>query len=194
MFEPHRLNDRPDDAFEARLRVVRPSPPQIDRDRLMFLAGRRSATQVRRANRLWPVLTVASWVTCAAIVGLLAMRPAQVVTTVRVVERVIEVPVEPTPAPVEAVEEPQPVADAGRTVAPPLEPGFRFLDDLRRPLTALASRPSLFENLTEPTALVSVEASVDVPAEPSDPKSYSDLRRELLGEGETASFAPFRWF
>ncbi|HEX6984916.1 MAG TPA: hypothetical protein VF170_06045 [Planctomycetaceae bacterium] len=196
MSQPHDLTDRPDDAFEARLRAVRPVAPRLDRDRLMYLAGRRSAAPLRRRDRFWPVMTIASWTACAVFAGLLATRPPEVVTEVRTVERVVERIVEvPTPAPAPVTptpsvvaERPRPAPSADRRV----DFDLRYLDSLRGPLTALASRPSLFENATEPVAFT----SADLPAETARaPKTYSDLRRELLEEGRETSEAGFlRWF
>lgn len=198
MFEQHDLTND-DHKIESRLRSIQPVPPRLDRDRLMFLAGQQSVRSTRRTRRLWPVLTVTSWAACAAIVGVLATRPPQVVVETRLVERIIEVPAEPAPTEAQATENPSAVAETSRPDASTrIEQGtdfdFDFLDDLRRPLTALASRPALYERVTEPVAIASVEPSNPTPR-PTRSETYSDLRRELLGDNfETNSSRDSPWW
>jgi hypothetical protein len=103
-----------------RLAALRPDPGPVNRDRLLFEAGRRSA----RSGRLWPAASVFLALTCAALtVRLWQMEP--VVVTVLVPAPAGAVPTPPPPpsppeslpAPVEEVvrapEEEAPEADGG---------------------------------------------------------------------------------
>lgn len=202
MYEPHDLTP-PSDEFASRLRAARPATPKIDRDRLMYLAGQRSVKPARKA--LWPALTVASWAACAVLVGLAFNRPPQVVTKTKIVERVVERPVITEPAEPQSVAEDATVAASrnsaaatrSASVAPPLD--FAFLDDLQQPLTALASRPALFELVTQPAA-IATDAPPAIPpndtVKPKRPQTYGELRRELLGEKHEPAppTVPLRWF
>ncbi|MGC1274614.1 MAG: hypothetical protein WBC44_12990 [Planctomycetaceae bacterium] len=196
MYEPHDLTP-PDDEFATRLRTARPSPPRLDRDRLMYLAGQRSVTPVRKSRPLWPVLTVAAWAACVVLVGLAFARPPRVVTETKIVERVVEVPAASEIEAPDAEAVPVAVTDTtpAATAANPEPPfDFAFLDDLQRPLTALASRPSLFENLAQPAAVPTVESPTGV-VELKQPQTYAELRRELLGTEQRPAFpGPLRWF
>lgn len=198
MFESHDLTP-PDDEFVTRLRMFRPSPPRLDRDRLMYLAGQRSVTPARQSRPLWPALTIASWTACAVLVGLAFARPPRVLIETKIVEHVVERVVE---VPVAGVIRPESVPVALRATAdaplPPasLEPPFdlAFLDDLQRPLTALASRPSLFEESARPVSVASAEPPAVV-VEPKKSQTYSELRREWLGTEQRPAFpGPLRWF
>jgi hypothetical protein len=95
--------DRPEDgltAFEADLGALSPAPHRLDRDRLMYLAGRssalgRRATAIRRA---WPAI--------AAGLALVSLGEAALLVTradpePRVVERVVYLPAPaPSPSPI----------------------------------------------------------------------------------------------
>ena len=195
MSEPHDMNNSTDDLFEARLRAMSAVPARLDRDRLMHLAGQRSATPQRRARLFWPALTCTSWAACAAIAVYAATRPPQVVTQVRIVERVVEAPSVPPPAPARRLEPSmiakRPSVPGESSLVPANVSDFHFLDDLRRPLTALASRPSLFAKSPE-TAVAAVDSP---PAEmTTPPKSQLDLRREMLGSEPVPRIDRLWWF
>ena len=198
MHESDSLNDPRDDAeqaFAARIRTVRPAAPRLDRDRLMYLAGRRSVERPRRA-KMWPLLTVGSWVACAAVVGVLASRPLEVVVETRIVERVVEVPVPGEKEKAAPPVEPRVVAEV-RAARPSVSAG----DDLPvfsaggRPWTLLSSRRDLFGD--EPVVVADAAPSSAVEPMPvAPPASYADLRRELLParSKEPAAAGVFRWF
>ncbi len=108
------MNPTPDPDFdpaaiEASLRSLAPSRPAIDRDRILFEAGRASAGA--RSRPAWPALAAAAGFALVAGVegALLATRPSA-----RVVERVVVVG-EPAPHP--AAPPAAPVAS--RPPAPP---------------------------------------------------------------------------
>jgi hypothetical protein len=67
-------------ALEARLTALTPRPAGLDRDRLMFLAGRAAAAQTARrgwTSWLWPCATAAS-LALAVVLGLRGARPQPV--------------------------------------------------------------------------------------------------------------------
>jgi hypothetical protein len=72
--------NEPRDPLEAQLAALRPRTDRIDRDRLMFLAGRASVSPSdvvsARRLRMWQALAGAMAVTTAALVAVLALRPA----------------------------------------------------------------------------------------------------------------------
>ena len=114
--------------IEAALGDLAPSAPTIDRDDLMFRAGRASAP---RSTRLpWAVaILLAAGLTVA-----LAARPEP-----RVVERIVRIPADPAP-PAQVEPAPRPPFDA-TPVAMPLAPGSYArlrTEVLRNGLDALA--------------------------------------------------------
>jgi len=88
--------------LERTLRSLRPASPQLDRDRLMFLAGQASAAPLSatvkalrpRAAIFWPSATAAMTLVSLGLGMTLALRPPTIV------ERVVQVP-----APVRVVQE-----------------------------------------------------------------------------------------
>ncbi len=78
-------------ATEAALATLAPAPAALDRDRLMFQAGRSAPAGCHWG---WPVATGVLAVAAAALVLVMVMRPPVVTETV-----VVRVPVEPAPAP-----------------------------------------------------------------------------------------------
>ncbi|HVW01906.1 MAG TPA: hypothetical protein VHB77_16255, partial [Planctomycetaceae bacterium] len=104
---------------ERALRSLRPASPQLDRDRLMFLAGRASVVSAapRNAARarpsiFWPSAAAAMTLVSLGLGATLALRPPVVI------ERVVQAPVVqqitsekelPVPRPVES---PAPIAEA----------------------------------------------------------------------------------
>jgi hypothetical protein len=87
-------NDKSDSlgAIERALAGFSPAPPQIDRDRLMFFAGRANALANEqsqalmlptRHNRLWPAATATFAATSLALAGVLAFQTASPPTIVR---------------------------------------------------------------------------------------------------------------
>lgn len=103
-------------ALEAALASLAPQPARLNRDRLLFEAGRRAA----RPSRLWPVSAVTLACVALAQAGILLLRPAPAV-----VERYVLLPSRPEPAPavkpVAPAEQPAPpaVASAKRDEAWP---------------------------------------------------------------------------
>jgi hypothetical protein len=79
------LNTEPLEAFERALSQFTPAPPSIDRDRLMFLAGKASAapgtqysvlsTQYFGRKWLWPASTAVCAATSLALAVALFLRP-----------------------------------------------------------------------------------------------------------------------
>jgi hypothetical protein len=84
-------------AFSRALAGVPPHPGLLDRDALLFAAGRAAA----RRGRFWPVTAGVLAALSAALAGVLLFRPPTVVE----VERIVHVP-----APAPAVPDHQPVA------------------------------------------------------------------------------------
>src|SRR6516225_6587980 len=79
------LNDPALEALAGALRGLAPRPAEIDRDRLMFHAGRASAPR----GWAWPLATAASAAAAVALALLLWARPEP---PPRIVERVVYVP------------------------------------------------------------------------------------------------------
>jgi hypothetical protein len=111
-------------AVQSALAALRVKPPSMDRDRMMFLAGRASARPisplarragegpgVRAAHWLWPLATTASLL-IAAILGGMLLLGAKPQTYDRVVyvpvDRPIESTVSETAPPVITVDSPEP--------------------------------------------------------------------------------------
>jgi hypothetical protein len=142
------MSERPHDAalteFERALAALEPAPPALDRDRLLFEAGRRSA---RRRGWPWPAAAAALGLLAAGLGGTLLLRPAPPVV-VRVVR-------EHTVSPVHA-----PDGDSEDGPAPVGRPGYfqlreqlltRGLESLPTPAPAPAEPPAPLENfLDEP--------------------------------------------
>lgn len=193
MHESHELNGLPTDAgVEDRLRGVRLAAPRLDRDRLMYLAGRASVAPARR-SRLWPTVAAGSWAVCAVLAGLLATRSPEVVVETRVVTRTVEVPAAGQgewAGPVAARQVPG-SAHVGLGSATGAD--LWSLDVVEGPLTVLSSRPSLRRS-GEALALAEAPAAAG-DATPRSPASYGDLRRELMQDrGNEAAAGLLRWF
>jgi hypothetical protein len=86
-------------ATEAALAALAPAPAAVNRDALMFRAGRAAAA---RGRRLWPLATAVSSAAAAVLSVLLVTRPAP-----PAVEKIVY-----QPAPPPAVAEPAPPAPA----------------------------------------------------------------------------------
>ena len=123
--------------FLDRLAKVAPHPGQLDRDALLFGAGRRSA----RRGSFWPLTALAMALLSVALV----MRPAKVVE----VERIVYLP---SPAPLAATE-PELVA---QEPSPPQE----WIDGLR--LRQRVARDGV-NALSTPTRSGRAYTSTDVP-------------------------------
>jgi hypothetical protein len=193
MSEPFDVDGSADEFVESRLRSLTATPARLDRDRLMHLAGQRSVLLEGRSRTFWPAMTIVSWIACSIVAAYSVMRPARVVVQERVVERIIEVPSVDLPSP---KKEALAIAESAPQTIPVASPNtneFGFLDDLRRPLSALASRPALFEKLSEDT-LASANTEADEAASLSLPKSQIDLRREMLGQDPTSQLDRLWWF
>ena len=177
----HEINDAEQRAFESRLRSLQPKTPALDRDQLMFRAGQRA---VSRGNRLWPTLTIGSWIACAAAIAFLISRPAEVITKTRIVERVVRVP--------EVVDSsPEPRSTTAKTAIPDREADHAFashgsdlwsLDEIDGPLTAGGWRNLRTEGLDNRLASAAPEQSRTIkPGRLSPPpKTYGELRRQLM--------------
>jgi hypothetical protein len=100
--ETPRLN--PDDGLEQRLRGLTPRPPAIDRDELMFAAGRAAAG---RSLSVWRGVAAASLCLALGLGAFAGLRPGS-----QVVERIVYVP-----APVEQPTA-RPTPDETPTAAP----------------------------------------------------------------------------
>lgn len=96
---PEPINDPELTALESSLSALRPLPDRLNRDQLMFEAGRLSA---RRRSWAWPAATGALAASCMILSGALVLRapPAPA-------ERIVYVP------------SPAPAAAPDRTAAPP---------------------------------------------------------------------------
>jgi hypothetical protein len=80
-------------ALAAALGSLSPAPAAVDRDRLMYEAGRES---MRNTRRIWPALAAAGFLLATALGTLLAVRPP----TEKIVHVQVERPQEgPRPAP-----------------------------------------------------------------------------------------------
>jgi hypothetical protein len=98
------MNDPEIARLEAALAGLAPVPARIDRDRLLFQAGRRSA----RRGRLWPCAAALFALVAGGLGVALAVRPGPQIT-----ERIVYVPLPPPAPPVEVVTAPPaPVREA----------------------------------------------------------------------------------
>jgi hypothetical protein len=116
--------------LETALAALRPAPPALDRDRLMFRAGLASA---RRGRWLWTGTTAALALVAAGLGTALVLRPAP-----PTIERTVyvEKPEPPSPQAVESIP-----ADSASSRA--VERYFRFRDELlSRGLDALPEPPA----------------------------------------------------
>ena len=160
----------------------------------MFLAGRQAVAPSRRA-KVWPVLAAASWLSCAAVVAVLAARPAKVVTEVRVVERVVEVPAEvPREGPRRKTES-RTVAEVRQVPSVASAPGFTAVGLGGRPWTLLSSRAEI-DLESGPVAVAEAGPRGVAPTPARAATSYGDLRKELLpGRSvEPIGAGVLRWF
>lgn len=88
MAEQEHVND---DEFRAALSRLRPRPAGVQRDRVMYLAGRASRDDAGGRGWLRVSMTAAGWLLAAGFCGLWLNRPEPVVVTqVEYVERVAE--------------------------------------------------------------------------------------------------------
>jgi hypothetical protein len=133
--DPARLS-----SLEVSLAALRPAPAGLDRDRLMFEAGRKAG----RRGWFWPAATAALFLTTATLAGVLVFRP--------VPERVVPVVVHDRPPAPEAFvpKTPDPPPDRG-TVAGYLrlrdDVAEHGLDGLPRPAPAPERKPQPFDHL-----------------------------------------------
>ena len=120
MSEAH---DRPEmSALEVSLGKLSPAPAALDRDRLMFQAGRASA----RVRWLWPAVAGVASLSAAALALVLALRPAPIA----VLEQRVVVIRQETPPPLPPRPETRPESWAEMPVSE--EPPFPQADYLRR--------------------------------------------------------------
>lgn len=157
-------------ATEAALAALTPVPAALDRDRLMFQAGRAARGT---ASWAWPAATGVLTALAAALALVMVLRPPVVTETV-----VIHVPVEVPPAPAPPKPAPEtPVESSPATSRPaevatssPISPGYLRLQEqiLRWGLDALpAGRP------TAPAAPpITVEQLLGESPRPSQPSPW----------------------
>ena len=193
MSEPFDVVGSADEVVELRLRSLTATPARLDRDRLMHLAGQRSVLLEGRSRAFWPAMTIVSWIACSIVAAYSVTRPARVLVQERVVEQIIEVTSADLPSPKKEALAIAEFAPQTIPVASPNTNDFGFLDDPRRPLTALASRPFLYERLSEET-LASANTEAHEAASLSLPKSQIDLRREMFGQDPTSQPDRLWWF
>lgn len=158
-------------SLEAKLAALAPRADRLDRDKLMFLAGRESAlTEARRPNgrlRRWSGSAAVAALSAAAAVAVMVLaRPAP-----QVVERIVEVPVSPqedsAPAPKHA---PPQVPEAKEPAVPAGQP------NVERPVGSTGGRGLL--------ASLGLDWLSKDYARPIDSvPSYLDLRRRVLTRG-----------
>jgi hypothetical protein len=112
-------------ALEEQLRQLAPCESNVDRDTLLYQAGRASV----RRRWLWPVATMGSMLTACALAMVLVLRPAPVVE--RIVHVPVPVPVNDTPpdSPIVVSEEPPVVYPV---VQEDLSPRHRLQEHLLR--------------------------------------------------------------
>ncbi len=170
-------------AIEAALAALAPAPAALDRDRLMFQAGRAAGGA---ASWGWPAATGALTALAAALALVMVLRPPVVTQTV-----VVRVPAEATPAPAPPKPEPETPADSPRVTARPAEvatsspisPGYLRLQEqiLRWGLDALpAGRPAA---PAEPP--ITVEQLLGESPRPSQPSPWWKLPSLISAGGQS---------
>lgn len=189
-----RPDDEPEPAFVQGLRAVRPLNPRLDRDRLMFLAGRRSAAATRRPG-LWPMTAAVSWASSFALIGWVLARSPEVVVKTRVVEKVVQVPVEIVKVGPTRSERPTFPAPG---VATPRASGTEWSPAGvgNETWTLFSSRSAVVDDLASAVAEVDPAGPSVAPSEVLPPVSYAEMRRELLPVGPSTSRAAgmLHWF
>jgi len=200
-------------SLEAKLAALAPRADRLDRDKLMFLAGRESAlAEARRRNgrlRRWAgSAAVAALAAAAAVVVMVLARPAP-----QIVERIVEVRVSPqedgAPAPKLALTQ---VPEAKQPAVPARQPnverpvgfgggrgllaslGLDWLSkDYERPIDSVPSYLDLRQRV--------LTRGPDLPAPPpstlgpgpsagSEPATYQNMRERLMDDFAQASFVP----
>lgn len=150
---PTNDHSAPLNATERALASFTPAAPAIDRDRLMFLAGRASVEGVgagpglpaarRRAAWLWPAATAVLAATSLSLALMLAWRSPSPVIVYR--DRTLPPPAVPLPQPSEPAPVEQTLVFAPPTERNPREPSGAYLKTrdvaLRMGLDALGSPP-----------------------------------------------------
>jgi len=119
-------------AFEARLAALLPRADRLDRDALLFEAGRASTEDRPRHRWAWPSAFWAMTTVAAALLAVVLLRPSGIEYVY------VERPVESQAAPVESI--PQVVADEPQETLPKPEPA-----ELRQtpPSEATPPRPTM---------------------------------------------------
>lgn len=166
--------DRPKDAalerFAAQVAALTPSA-QLDRDRLMYLAGQASAGASRRW--VWPAAFVGMTAVAASLLIMLALGPQP-----RVVERIVRVPTPVLPPNAADVQPNAVPSDAVPTGAE--QPAFAH----RLPPS---SPPAVYLDLRDRVLAMGVESLP--PSAPSEERAdsqsanYRDLLNSLLRDG-----------
>jgi hypothetical protein len=124
-------------SLEAELARLRPRKERLDRDRLMYLAGRASvggkaAVRGPRAWH-WPAALAAMTTIAAVLAVMLVSRPA-----VQVVERIVEVPVEQPGSDMRTAHDDQSPGEAN----PPPRPDYREIESHSAPSRSAAALAS----------------------------------------------------
>ena len=139
---PERPHESPLTDVERALLTLAPAPPALDRDRLLFEAGRRSAP----GRRLWPCATAALALLAAGLGAAMVLRPAP-----PPIVRIIPMD-RPVPPPPTAPASPEPADESPA----PAGPGYfqlqeqlltRGLDGLPEPPPPPAVPPEALEHL-----------------------------------------------
>jgi hypothetical protein len=134
-------------AFTQALAAVAPHPGRLDRDALLFAAGR--AAEARR-GRVWKAFTTLLTLVCTGLCATLVFRPPTVVEVPRVV--VVSVPAAKPPAPAPPDDNP-PSLPAGSLQSDWAE-GMRQRESiLRGGVAALTSPPPVWPALSERTPI-----------------------------------------
>jgi len=108
--------------FEQALAALQPLPGALDRDRLMFEAGR---STVPRGGWMWPYATAALVLICTALGGMMLLQRSS-----RIVERIVYIPLSPGESQSVATNPPQTVPSDEAMVARasqedwPPQPGY----------------------------------------------------------------------
>ena len=183
-------------AIEAALAALAPTTGSLDRDRLMYLAGRASlsaAGEARRFRWAWPAATAAMTTVAAALLAVVSLRLAE--PAPRIVERIVEVPVERTPAPSRIGLQPVGPALPATTLADS-SPDPKATRDPDQPYSS-PERNSV-RGHDEPPATEDpwsfVARFIEWPTadsqQPTSLDSYPTLRNQLLSDGTIPGTAP----
>ena len=171
--------------FEAELAALRPRETGLDRDRLMFEAGRASMPSPR-ARLAWPVATFTMTSVAACLAILLMLKPPPTV-----IERVKIVEVERDSAVEAVVEEPLVPAADPKPFDPPTEPRVAIGASRQRRAASVVPRAGaefrLFEHLMGQRTM---PISTTTPVQENESKKKSLSPRSLPNLLERSAMSP----